>query len=109
MLILPYDAVSRISRMVPARRNAARLSLDECRVAMRRATVIARGASCLARAIAAESFLRREGHNATLSCGVRLDERRRLTAHAWVESSGVMVTGHEEAADYLALTPPHTS
>ena len=76
---------------------------------MRRATVLAPATSCLVRAVAAESFLRRERHDATLFLGVRLDEQRRLTAHAWVDSRGVTVAGHEEAADYLALTPPRTS
>jgi hypothetical protein len=109
LLVLPYDTVSRVSRALPARRRGKRLTIEACRVAMRRATVLAPGASCLVRAMAAESFLRRERHDATVSLGVRLDEQRRLSAHAWVDSSGVTVTGHEEAAEYLPLTPPRTS
>jgi hypothetical protein len=108
LVMLPYRAVARISSAVPARRGSGlRLTIDQCRVAIRRAGVLASG-SCLTRAVAAECLFRREGHTAALALGVRFDQRR-LTAHAWVENNGVAVIGHEEAAEYLALGPPRTS
>ena len=108
--IRSYRSVSRLSQGIRPRRHAGNgFSIDQCRLAMRRALVLTPRASCLARAVAAECLLRRDGHDAALSLGVRLDERRRLTAHAWLQSNGVAITGYEEAADYLPLTPPRTS
>jgi hypothetical protein len=75
-----------------------------CRTALARAVRVMPGAKCLAQAVAAEWLLRREGHAAALSVGVCLDDDRRLTAHAWVESDGVMVIGGDEAVRYQRLT-----
>ena len=102
--VASYRAVSRAAARVP-RRARARLSAEECGDAIRRASRLARGATCLARAIAAKCLLRREGWHPSLSLGVSRDAAGDLRAHAWVISNGVTVAGGEEAAQYCPLTP----
>ena len=102
--IASYRVVSRAAARVPQRARA-RLSAEECGRAIRRAGRLTRSATCLARAIAAECLLRREGWQPTLSLGVTRDAAGALRAHAWVISNGVTVAGGEEAAQYLPLTP----
>ena len=60
------------------------------------------GATCLVRALAAETLLRRYGHHACLRIGVSKGSSQALLAHAWVESDGQVVIGGEEAG---GLTP----
>jgi hypothetical protein len=81
------------------------MTVAECARAIDRATRFLPGARCLARGVAAECLLRREGRPATLTVGVRFDEDRRFHSHAWVESDGVIVTGGDEAARYASLGP----
>ena len=104
--IAPYRAVSRAAARVPPR-GAGRLTAEQCGRAIGRAGRLGGGASCLARAVAAECLLRREGWHPTLSLGVTRDAAGQLRAHAWVISDGVTVTGGEEAALYFPLTPSH--
>ena len=91
---------------LPERSPGARMTAAECGRAVERAGRVMPRAGCLARAVAAEWLLRRDGHAADLSLGVALDNERRLMAHAWVESSGVIVIGGDEAVGYRRLTPP---
>jgi Transglutaminase-like superfamily len=53
------------------------------------------GTTCLVEALAAESMLRRHGHQPTLNLGIHSDGRThsRLDAHAWVECGDVVVAG----------------
>ena len=60
------------------------------------------GATCLVRALAAETLLRKYGHDACLRIGVSKNSSQVLLAHAWVESEGQVVIGGEEAG---GLTP----
>ena len=50
------------------------------------------GSACLPQALTAEVMLRRSGQPARVSIGVAPDGAP-LDAHAWVESSGILVTG----------------
>jgi hypothetical protein len=79
------------------------MTLLECSRAIERAARLVSGSRCLARGLAGECLLRREGLPAALRLGVQLDNCRRLRAHAWLESAGVIVTGGEEAARYALL------
>ena len=103
--IAPYAALCRWVARVPRRTGARSLSAHECGGAVLRAGRLGRGATCLARALAADCLLRREGRQSTLSLGVRRDAQGELHAHAWVTSAGVPVAGGEEAAQYIPLTP----
>ena len=105
LLVLPYATACRAFGALPPRRGRLpRLTPDECRRAVERAgRVLPSG--CLARALAAESLLRREGHPAARSLGVRMGDGRQLHAHAWVESGGVTVAGGDDATHYHPLLP----
>lgn len=62
------------------------------RRAVDRAARTLAGSDCLPQALTAELMLRRAGLPARVSIGVASDGQL-LSAHAWVESAGVLVTG----------------
>ena len=108
--VAPYAAVARLVTRVRARApHRDRLAPEQCARAIRRATRLLPGSGCLPQAIAAESFLRREGHDPRLFFGVALSATGQLDAHAWVENAGQPVVGGETAALYKPLSPPHLS
>ena len=107
--VVPYAALHGAIRRLPVRRPRATLTASTCARAIARGGRVVPRTTCLARALAAECLLRRDGHTPTLSLGVMLDETRRLHAHAWLESQGILVTGGDEAAGYRTLAPPSTS
>jgi len=72
------------------------------RRAVDRAARTVPGSACLAQALTAEVLLRRGGRRARTSIGVSAAGAPR-SAHAWVESAGVLVTG--DAADLQAYSP----
>ena len=65
----------------------------------------ARGTTCLAEALAADSMLRRYGHTPSLKIGVRRGTVISLDAHAWVEVGGAVVIGTiPMLAEYAVLS-----
>jgi len=60
---------------------------------------------CLPRAMAAHVLLRQAGHSSELRIGVALDERKKLQAHAWVESRGKVIIGDTDLGRYTPLPP----
>ena len=48
---------------------------------------------CLPQALAMQWFLRRVGIQTSLNIGVRKDELRGISAHAWVEKEGEIIIG----------------
>lgn len=61
------------------------------------------GSACLVQALAAEVMLRRAGVEARVSIGVASDGAP-LAAHAWLESSGILVCGDaDDLARYQTL------
>lgn len=102
--VLSFRAVERLVGRLPARAPSLDVvKPDECGRALRRAAQLLPGISCLARGLAAQCLLRREGLPATLHLGVRLDPVLGFQAHAWVESGGIVVTGGDEAPAYSPL------
>jgi hypothetical protein len=97
-----------VTRIGPRKSKQPGMSVHECARAIDSATPVLSGSRCLARGVAAECLLRREGRHATLNFGVHVDDSRRLQAHAWLESEGVVVTGAEEAARYASLEARRT-
>lgn len=70
------------------------------------------GTTCLVRALAADTMLRRRGYQPEVRFGVRDPAVRRhpLEAHAWVECEGAVVVGAiEDLTDYLVLSAPGRS
>lgn len=64
------------------------------------------GATCLPKAHAAASLLRRRGVRPRIRIGVRRGQGDGLEAHAWVEVDGRPVTGGDAAAGYVPLRGP---
>lgn len=99
--IFPYARVRWVAdRITP--RHSPTMSVLECAQAVARAARVLPSAGCLARSVAAECLLRREGRDAVLILGVRLDDAR-LDAHAWVRCEDAIVTGGDEASQYTLL------
>jgi hypothetical protein len=62
------------------------------------------GTTCLAEALAADTMLRRRGHQPLLRIGVRRGDHSLLDAHAWVECDGQVVMGEvPRLTDYAIL------
>jgi hypothetical protein len=63
--------------------------------------------TCLAQALAGAQMLRRRGITSTLTLGVALapDKTERMEAHAWLQHSGVFLTGE---AGHQRFTPIST-
>jgi hypothetical protein len=98
-----YAAMRRALDRLPRRSTASPMNAVECEQAVRRAGRIVPGASCLACAFAAACLLRREGHDSTLTLGVRFGPGHRLLAHAWLESGGCRITGGPETSEHRVL------
>ncbi|HCT30459.1 MAG TPA: lasso peptide biosynthesis B2 protein [Bacteroidales bacterium] len=52
--------------------------------------------SCFARAIIAKRVLKKRNIPSTIYFGISKDGNRKLTAHAWLRSGDIIVTGKEE-------------
>jgi hypothetical protein len=99
--VWPYD---RVRRYFSRHRGFSKNPASSTRIVHFISIVSQRipGASCLTRALAAETLLRWHGHDACLRIGVSKDASKRLRAHAWVESGGQIVIGGDEVQ---GLTP----
>jgi hypothetical protein len=104
-----YGRVRRAIAGIRPRASAHPMTSLECARAIQRAASILPASRCLARGLAAECLLRRDGRSPTLTLGVGFDESRLLQAHAWLESDGIIVTGREEAARYAPLVRPSST
>ena len=108
--LVPYATIARFTARVTGRRgDRARLSADECALALRRACRLVPRSRCLPQALAAEYLLRREGHDPRIVFGVARGADGRLDAHAWVQSGARTVIGGETASRFRPLTPPRAS
>jgi Transglutaminase-like superfamily len=58
---------------------------------------------CFEKGLAAHAMLRLRGQPSVLYYGGRMDQKRGLTAHVWVELSGLGVVGGREAAGFAVL------
>ena len=102
-----YEAVrDAVRRLGPRRSTGTAMTASECGRAFSRACRVLPRTSCLARSLAAESVLRRDGLPAALTLGVRFDEGRQLRAHAWVDSGSTLVTPAADEGTYAPLGPP---
>lgn len=62
--------------------------------------------NCLNRALAAQLLLGRRGQAVDLRIGVAHDPNGVFKAHAWVESNGRILLGHDEDLPQLTPLPP---
>jgi transglutaminase superfamily protein len=105
--VMPLQAARRL--LARAARHPVPTSVTPERItwAVAAAERVVPAATCLPQALAAEALLARYGHPSTLRIGVVKNERRRLVAHAWVESGGRIVVGElrEGLSEYTPLPP----
>ena len=59
--------------------------------------------TCLVDALALQTLLLREGHDASLRIGVAKTDAGRLEAHAWLDSGGRVLVGGPESARFAEL------
>jgi hypothetical protein len=59
--------------------------------------------TCLVKALAAHSMLVKRKVSATLVLSVMPDESAGLSAHAWLEAGGIVVTGAREMAKFVPI------
>jgi hypothetical protein len=71
----------------------ARSAIDIA-IAVRRASRLVPGATCLPQALATRAMLKRRGIVSELRIGVARDTRGDVQAHAWVEVAGRVVIGN---------------
>ena len=108
-------------RLVPLHRLAPRLGQSQAEAprsltpaAVQQAQLIARlvniaGAhlpwtcTCLVEALAGMQMLRRRGQSCTLYLGVAKHQTQQLSAHAWLRSGEVFVTGEREHHDFVVV------
>lgn len=89
--LLPFRVVHRL--LARTQTSPPRCSIEQIGWAVAVAGVYLPWATCLPQALTAQVLLRRNGHAADLKIGVARDDRGRLEAHAWVESTGQIVIG----------------
>lgn len=66
---------------------------------------VADGSHCLSQAIATQILLKRRGIDAEICFGVSTESSKDFSAHAWVESGGVVVIGDPGPRVYTRLEP----
>ena len=59
---------------------------------------------CLARAIAAKRLLKRRKISSTVFLGIVDGEEKKLLAHAWISSGGIIITGEKGIENYRVIT-----
>ena len=62
--------------------------------------------NCLVRAIAGREMLARRGITSSIRLGVAKNSPNILSAHAWLECGGMIVTGEGEHRSYAAMPAP---
>ena len=102
--ILPFPLGRRLL-VGKQRTDRATISGDQITWAMHHAQRVIPRATCLPQAIAAEALLTRGGLPADLRIGVKKTPDGKLTAHAWVESSGRIVVGNLHDLDAYTRLP----
>ena len=102
--LLPFRVVRRLALgAAAAGGRPACLRPERIAWAVATAARLGPGATCLPRALVAESLLRRMGYAATLHIGVTRGGDRTLEAHAWVEHLGKVVVGEAGVERYSTL------
>jgi len=60
--------------------------------------------NCLVQAVAAKIMLRRRGIPSTVYLGVAKDPGKDLSAHAWLRSGDVILTGKRNSGEFTVLS-----
>jgi Transglutaminase-like superfamily len=70
------------------------------------ARIVPTAKNCLVRAIAGREMLARRGVSSQIRLGVAKNSPETLSAHAWLECGGIVVTGEGEHRSYAAMPAP---
>ena len=70
------------------------------------ARIVPTAKNCLVRAIAGREMLARRGVSSKIRLGVAKNSPDILSAHAWLECGGMIVTGEGEHRSYAAMPAP---
>lgn len=105
LTFLPYGQVRKGLARIPSRWVVAPCSADPQRVlwAVKAAAEYVPGASCLIRALTAETLYHARGWDARTCFGAARNPEGRMEAHAWLEADGRVVLGAVEAGKYTSL------
>jgi hypothetical protein len=94
--LLPFEVLLRWTRRIGQSARPARdgdLPVETIVWAVRRASRLLPGATCLTQALAGRILLARAGHLGELRIGVRKSPGAGFEAHAWLEHGGQVVLG----------------
>jgi hypothetical protein len=92
--LLPFRTMLTLIKRTPIKPGPASFPLNQLLGAMDTAGRNVPRATCLVRAIAGQAFLARYGHQTDLRIGVVKDpSEKRVKAHAWLESQGLVLLG----------------
>ena len=97
LLILPFRILQRMSEK-PQRVGTLELNRNIPRrsrvaFAVRTASHLVPGATCLSQALAAQALLRLRGDSVNLCLGAARSDQGTFEAHAWLEADGTIVIG----------------
>jgi hypothetical protein len=80
------------------------VSVERLAWAVRTASSVIPGATCLTQAMALQAMLTATGRSGRVQIGVTKDSRRRLQGHAWVEHEGqTLLSTPSEVAHYTCM------
>jgi hypothetical protein len=101
--LLPWQRVSRL-RWQKGLSRVSRFSVERLEWAVRNASRVIPGASCLTQALALQHLLARAGYPSSIHFGVAKNPDRGFEAHAWVEhEGGTLLNSASEVAHYSRL------
>jgi hypothetical protein len=92
--LLPFRTMLTLVNSAPIKQGRTSFPLNQLLGAMDTAGRNVPRATCLVRAMAGQAFLSRYGHETDLRIGVVKDQsEKRVKAHAWLESQGLVLLG----------------
>jgi hypothetical protein len=107
--LLPWQRVSGL-RWRKGMSRLCRFSVERLEWAVRNASRVIPGASCLTQALALHHLLARAGYPSSIHVGVAKRPDRGFEAHAWVEHGGMtLLNSASDVAHYsrlIAFEPP---
>jgi hypothetical protein len=106
---LPFEVLLRLTRRIgaPARPgHGGGVPVGSIIWAVRRASRLVPGATCLTQALVGRVLLARAGHLSELRIGVRKSPVAGFEAHAWLEHGGEVVLGElDDLSRYVPMRP----
>ena len=104
--LLPFRTMLTLTKPAPNKPGRTSFPLNQLLGAMDTAGRNVPRTTCLVRAIAGQAFLARYGHQTDLRIGVLKDQsEKRVKAHAWLESQGLVLLGGSVGAIHRFSNP----